>query len=271
MTNASEQLPKQSSGECSICGGSGWRMIEIPGKASRATRCDCFFAGRAERLVKLAGIPPRYKACTLDNFQATISSVGRALIAARHFVESYPLEKDGLLLVGQTGRGKTHLAVAIIQELVRKKGIRCLFCDYRELLKEIQSSYRPGADVTELVILNPVLEAEVLVLDDLGAVKPSPWVWDTVSYLINYRYNEAKTTIVTTNFPDSPAAASINPENSFSQTERTKAAARKETLGDRITDKMRSRLHDMCRLVELHGEDFREARSTPWRPRNSPR
>src|SRR5579863_9091856 len=200
--------PEQSTAECRICGGSGWKMIAVPGKASRAIRCDCFLAGRSERLLKLAHIPSRYESCTLDSFDYAVNdqkkydqSRATALMAAEHFVKNYPVEKEGLLFIGAIGTGKTHLVVGIIKDLARK-GIQCLFCDYRELLKEIQHSYNPNVDATELGILNPVIEAEVLVLDELGAIRPSQWVWDTVSYVINHRYNEKKTTIITTNFPD---------------------------------------------------------------------
>ena len=253
---------RQSTPECAVCGGSGWKMIEVPGKASRATRCDCFLAGRADRLLKLAGIPRRYENCTLDSFDHVVRDGGDqsravALLAAEHFVGKYPVEKDGLLFIGPIGTGKTHLAVGMIRELIRSKGIRCLFCDYRELLKEIQNSYNPSVEATELGILNPVLEAEVLVLDELGAIRPSQWVWDTVSYVINHRYNEKKTTIITTNFPDLPASCPDATGEGFSQSERARAAARGETLGDRITDRMRSRLHEMCRIVQLEGLDYR--------------
>jgi len=90
------------------------------------------------------------------------------------------------------------------------------------------------------------------VLDELGAVKPTEWVWDTVSLILNTRYNDNRTTIITTNFEDQPAAAvagSLSP---------AKAATRTETLGDRIGERMRSRLHEMCRVVTLEGADFRQ-------------
>jgi DNA replication protein DnaC len=262
MPNPSDVQTGAPSSECDACGGTGWKMIEIPGRASRATRCECFLRGRAERLLKLAAIPARYANCTLDSFDHVVRDGGdqsraTALLAAEHFVTNYPVERRGLLFIGPIGTGKTHLAVGIIQALIRGKGIHCLFCDYRELLKEIQNSYNPNVDATELGILNPVLEAEVLVLDELGAVRPSQWVWDTVSYVINHRYNETKTTIITTNFPDSPARSPETPVEGSSQAERAKAAAREETLGDRITDRMHSRLHEMCRVIQLEGRDYR--------------
>ena len=106
-------------------------------------------------------------------------------------------------------------------------------------------------------VLRPVFEAEVLLLDELGAMKTSEWVWDTVSLILNTRYNEKRTTLITTNFPDLPPGALAGPRSSFSQAELTRAAARDETLGDRIGERMRSRLHEMCRIVEMQGKDFR--------------
>src|SRR5581483_3244454 len=128
-----------------------------------------------------------------------------------------------------------------IYELTKKKGTQCLFCDYRELLKEIQHTYNSSVDATEVDILRPVFEAEVLVLDELGAAKTTDWVWDTVSYILNKRYNDKRTTIITSNFPNLPPA-------NVGQDQLSRAV-REETLGDRITERMRSRLIEMCFLI----------------------
>src|SRR5262249_43478684 len=167
---------------------------------------------------------------------------------AGRFVEEYPIEKTGLLFVGSVGVGKTHLAVGIIKSLMREKGIRCLFCDYRELLKQIQNSYNASVQATEMEVLRPVFDAEVLVLDELGAVRSTEWVFDTATYILNSRYNDNRTTIITTNFPDGPedTAAEFDNLRTASAAER---AARRETLGDRIGERMRSRLHEMCKKV----------------------
>jgi DNA replication protein DnaC len=161
-----------------------------------------------------------------------------------------------LLFVGSVGVGKTHLSVAIIKALIREKGINCLFCDYRELLKSIQNSYNPSVQVTEMEILRPVFDTEVLVLDELGAVRSTEWVFDTVNYILNSRYNENRTTIITTNFPDAAEQGKQDDDNSrsYSAAER---AARRETLGDRIGERMRSRLHEMCKKIEMEGSDYR--------------
>lgn len=248
VTSSATSAPPQ----CPVCAGTGWKTVEVPGKSSRVTRCECRIELRAERLLKSANIPSRYEHCTLADFEIRFEGAHRSLAAARlaagRFVEEYPIEKAGLLLIGPIGVGKTHLAVGIMQELIRGKGVHSLFCDYRELLKEIQNSYNPTVQATELEILQPVFQAEVLVLDELGAVKPTEWVWDTVSHILNTRYNDKRTTIITTNFSDQAAGQLSGP----------RAAAREETLGDRIGERMRSRLHEMCRVVQMEGSDFRQ-------------
>jgi DNA replication protein DnaC len=251
----------ESTPECPVCAGTGWKSIPISGKANRVARCECRLEERNARLIQSARIPARYEHCTLADFVTDFDGAHRSLptarLAAGRFVEEYPVAKIGLLFTGPIGTGKTHLAVGIIQELVRSKGVPCLFCDYRELLKEIQNSYNASVQTTELEVLRPVFEAEILVLDELGAVKPSEWVWDTVSHILNSRYNDKKTTIVTTNFPNLPPGDSGVREGR-SPMESARFAARTETLGDRITERMRSRLHEMCRVVQLDGVDFRQ-------------
>jgi DNA replication protein DnaC len=106
-------------------------------------------------------------------------------------------------------------------------------------------------------VLRPVFDAEVLVLDELGAVRSTEWVFDTVNYVLNSRYNENKTTIITTNFPDAPEDTESETDNLRSPTA-VERAARRETLGDRIGERMRSRLHEMCKKVEIEGPDYRQ-------------
>ncbi len=241
--------------ECPICGGVGLvRVMSTAGLwVSRA--CECQDAEREERRLAAAHVPERYKDCTLDAYEiyhGSDRSLKEGLQAARKFVEAYPVDTGGkgLLFIGSIGVGKTHLAVGVLQRLVREKGVKGLFCDYRELLKNIQNSYNPQVNTTELELLKPVFAAEVLVLDDLGAQKPNEWVWDTVALILNTRYNDKLSTIITTNYPDMAAGSGAK-----SDAER---AAREITLGDRIGDRMLSRLAEMCIRVEMSGKDFRQ-------------
>jgi DNA replication protein DnaC len=216
--------------------------------------CACQETERERRRIAAAQIPARYRDCTLDSFEIyheADHSLGEALLTARRFVDEYPAGTagKGLLFIGSMGVGKTHLAVGVLQRLVRERGVKGLFCDYRELLKSIQNSYNPEVRTTELELLKPIFSAEVLVLDDLGAQKPNEWVWDTVALILNTRYNDRQTTIVTTNYQDLPAGG-----GSQNDAER---AAREPSLGDRIGDRMLSRLAEMCVRVRMNGKDCR--------------
>jgi DNA replication protein DnaC len=249
-------MMKTAAEVCPLCAGSGWKLV--PGAPERGvTRCDCQLRARGGAMIAAARIPKRYEHCELSNFTTDFPGADRSIelaqISALRFVQEFdPRNGAGLLLVGGIGTGKTHLAVGILKELIATRGSACLFCDYRDLLKQIQNSYNDSVKATELQVLRPVFEAEVLLLDELGAVKPSEWVWDTVSLILNTRYNDNRTTIITTNFADEPAvgvARSLSP---------ARAATREETLGDRIGERMRSRLHEMCRIVKMDGPDFRQ-------------
>jgi len=245
---------------CPLCQGTLFRFIERPNGDRFAQPCSCRVAHRNARTLLQARIPKRYEHCTLESFETKFGSatpsLSHAHIAAKKFVQAYPLETNGtgLLLTGNIGVGKTHLAVGILQALI-ERGAQGLFYDYRELLKQVQHSYNPSVAATELGILEPIFNAEVLVLDEIGASKPTDWVWDTVAHILNTRYNDQRTTIITTNYAnlpplgvDIPGATTINDRKGH----------REDTLGDRIGERMRSRLQEMCVVLEMRGEDFRQ-------------
>ena len=241
--------------KCEICDDVGLvRVLNGEGLwVSRA--CECQQMEREERRIAAAHIPERYRHCSLDSYvtHGVDPLLSTARRTARDFAREYILNPGkGLLFTGSIGVGKTHLAVGVLQRLVLEYGVKGLFCDYRELLKSIQNSYNPQVQTTELELLKPVFAAEVLVLDDLGAQKPNEWVWDTVALILNTRYNNKQTTIITTNYPDLPAGGGAKTE--------AERAAREQTLGDRIGDRMRSRLAEMCMHVDMIGDDYRQLR-----------
>jgi DNA replication protein DnaC len=238
---------------CPVCDDTGWKTIGH-GSDRRVTRCDCRRQERNQKLLQQARIPRRYEHCELSNFDVRNSSLSLARIAAQQLAAAYPAEKTGLMLIGPAGVGKTHLAVAIIRELLAK-GVPCLFCEYGDLLQAIRNSYNPAVETTEMELLRPVLTTEVLVLDELGSQRVSDWVWDTVGQIINRRYNDNLTTIVTTNFDAESPAPSDEPID-LSGTDKPKGK-KKKTLGDQITQRLLSRLHEMCKVVKMEGEDFR--------------
>jgi DNA replication protein DnaC len=220
---------------CPNCSGSGWELTE-----GGVRRCRCLEAGRLERLIAEARIPKRYEHCDLVSYLPNHESQKRAKGFVQRFIDKYPHIDVGLLFLGTCGVGKTHLAVALLRQVITEKGDGGLFYDFRDLLRDIQASWNSVSQSSEPEVLKPVLEAKVLVLDELGANKPTEWVRDTIAYIINSRYNDKKLTIFTSNYLDSPAKQG------------------EENLTDRIGKRLRSRLYEMCREVEIQGMDFRE-------------
>jgi len=246
--------------DCPQCEGTGWRAVEVNG-VRRMTPCNCQDLERSALLLKQARIPPRYEHCELENFDVRKNlatghanpSLERAKFTAAKFVEEYPTD-FGLLFVGPTGVGKTHLAVAVLRELILHKGVECLFYDFHDLLKAIRDSYNPGTQSTELGVLQPVLDAEVLLLDELAGTNPSDWVRETLHHIINLRYNYKKVTLITTTM--------------LSRDDAARRGARPPS-GQEIPDldytlsqlgvTLRSRLYEMCKLVEMNSDDYRKA------------
>jgi DNA replication protein DnaC len=235
---------------CPVCDGTGWRQDQ---SQAAVVPCECRARTRLERALAAARIPLRYGNCTFPGFNCYPEGGGRrneslwfALNMVQSYRDAYPaVEGKGLLLTGESGVGKTHLIVALLKGLI-EKGADGLFLDYQELLKRIQSSYDPSLQTAEHRIIRPMLETEVVVIDDLGANRPTDWVQDTINYILNHRYNEKKPTLLTSNLREERMSG---PEGN----RRTH-----ETFEERVGTRVASRLHEMCRIVEIHADDYRK-------------
>lgn len=251
--------------DCPLCKGTGYKLLPrpdgTPGKM--ALPCDCGVGERADKVMERARIPKRYEHCDFESYVTDLAdgktwtpqhvqSLKQAKMLVEAFVRDCATAEKGLLLMGPSGVGKTHLAVATLKELIHR-GHAGLFCDYRELLKEIQASYNPASESTEMSVLEPVRNVEILVLDDLGASKPSAWVLDIIGLVLNSRYNERKITILTTNYFDETPAVEQPARLPGGQ----RISVKEDTLADRIGARMRSRLYEMCRDVVVFAPDFR--------------
>lgn len=268
--NSTKKVVRMVTGEdrlstevCSSCFGTGVRIID--GKGAKI--CDLCQPSSANKLLDGAQIPARYVNCKFDNFVDPTGngSIYWARMKAKTWVNDYPEVEKGLLLTGHVGVGKTHLAAAILRGLI-EKGVPSLFCEFGSLLKRIQDSYNPISKSSELRVLAPVYQAEVLVLDELGATIPTDWVRDTMYQIINRRYNDKKLTIFTTNYFDEPTPEKT-PETQLEESETAKRTFSKRTLStrvremttleDRIGTRLRSRLFEMCNVIEIKANDYR--------------
>ena len=229
------ELPKtENTGVCEECFGTGTKLDPVKG----AIPCPCRRPDRFKKLLTAARIPPRYAKCSFETFKsAPGTSQDNALLLAQKLVNEFPGDR-GLLFMGPAGVGKTHLAVAIIRGLI-EKGFAGIFCEFGSLLKEIQESYNPISKSSELKVLAPIYQTDVLVLDELGATSPTDWVRDTMYQIINKRYNDQKLTIFTTNYSDA------------------RGSDKEQVLEDRIGTRLRSRLYEMCKKVVMDGGAYR--------------
>jgi DNA replication protein DnaC len=280
--------------DCPHCQGSGWKVVERtekgaqplatdrPGASSQgepkmvwAVPCDCTTGDRTERALQRARVPERYRHCDFENYETDneienvtreqLAAYNRSLTQAKVFVQRFAQEyspvpgmqsEHGILLMGPCGVGKTHLAVSALKTIVLR-GHSGLFYDYRELLKAIQDSYNPENQATEMSVLEPVLKTEILVLDDVGSSKPSLWALETVGHVLNTRYNDKRVTLLTTNFLDTDAP-SANPSLQSPRVAGLRSPTVEDSLTERVGKRIRSRLYEMCRTLEIHAPDYRK-------------
>lgn len=228
---------------CQTCFGAGMEIV--PGKGARP--CHCRQKKAVGDVKSKMRIPERYKNCSFNTYTPANPSQSKAYSFAVKFSSEFFTVDQGLLLTGPVGTGKTHLAISILKDVASHYNIYGLFYQFGALLKEIQDSYNPNTQSSELGVLAPILTADLLVLDELGVSKPTDWVRDTMMHIINTRYNDKKLTIFTTNYPDD------------------RPSEREETLEDRIGVRLRSRLYEMCRTVVVEGKDFRRTFDKPAR------
>ena len=245
---------------CPECNGTGWKIVERE-EVSGAVRCDCVAAERAAHLESDAQIPPLYAGASFDNFllprdnPIAYRELTEVYLAVRGYARDFPNQKrPGLLLMGDPGTGKTHLAVAAMRAIMGK-GFEGLFFDYQNLLDRIRSGYDASSNSSDRQAYNVAMDTEVILLDDLGAHRVTDWVEDTVTSIITARCNQRKALIATTNL--------IDPEAGYVTYERSPGGKvdYRTTLKERIGERARSRLFEMCRVIKMPVmEDFRVRR-----------
>jgi DNA replication protein DnaC len=260
---------------CPECGGRGW--IVVPdGGAGTARACLCRQKDVVPKLIAGAGIPERYRLCRISNFQVASpsSEVRNQLLRARTIAQRYVDEflredgfsKTGLIFTGPPGGGKTHLAVGVLVELIELYRISGRFVELNALINQIQGTFSQAAPETTQSVLNPVLDAPLLVLDELGTQQTTAWVQDILYLIINTRYTRRLPTIFTTNYRLNilqEAASKLKTDDKLDRgadpaVEPKRLVPENAFLTSRLSSMIVSRVHEMAKPVVMDAaDDFR--------------
>jgi len=228
--------------KCKKCNDSGWLLVMVDGREI-ARACSCRRDGAQALKAGNANIPLRFLKTEFNSYfpDKANPSQGKAKKAAEKFVAEYPAVTTGLLFQGSTGVGKTRLLCCIGNQLIQEKVIEVAYIDWNDLTREMRSgedtSNRDFTTIGQLI--QRLAKVELLLFDELGASRPSPWVEDNIYYLINRRYNDNRITLFASNYFD-------------------KKVGGEETLSERIGNRIRSRLFEMARSIEIMGADYRQ-------------
>lgn len=197
---------------CPECGGSGFILRQD----GQAAVCRCYARKRLAAACRYARLQPALQKMTFETFslacypanvpalngrgQSCYQLAKEALRKTRQCCDAVAVGKTprGLLLMGQVGCGKTHLAAAAANDLLlRRKSV--LFLVVPDFLEELRGAFS-GADEGEIRRLNErARKVDLLVLDDLGSHNFSDWTRSVLFSILNYRMNEGLTTLATTN------------------------------------------------------------------------
>lgn len=247
---------------CARCGGLGQITALVDGQV-RSGRCACQRVPDRVARFNIARVPGRYAEATLATFMKGAMEWNepkkqQAAAEAMRWLKTWrPGEgARGLVLHGLVGRGKTHLLIALIRELVFRHAVTVRFLEFSRLLATLREGYSEGR--SDSPILRELATVEVLAIDELGKGRLTDWELQVIDDVVSRRYNSSACTLGTTNFRPGVATGAAPPNAAMvDQTP--------QTLGDRVGDRVYSRLREMADFVEVGGADCRELLRGPGR------
>lgn len=217
---------------CERCGGTGF----VSRKDGKVDLCGCRYT--KEDVNRILGIPRRFWDKDLDNYIPETEEEQNALFHANVFAETFGEEEGtGITFIGPTGVGKTHLAVGILKKVYREKGVRGYFFDTKDLIYRLKLLMEEGNTGR---VIRRILDLPLIVLDDLGSERLSDWQREIISYIISYRYNNLRSTIITSNFPlEGKQGGAVG-------------------LRERLDPGTVSRIYEMGKVINIKGRDRRK-------------
>ncbi|MEL6347523.1 MAG: ATP-binding protein [Myxococcota bacterium] len=234
---------------CLRCGGSG-RITITRGDDIVVGRCRCQMLPDRIRLFNRANIPARHANSSFMSFDKSADGVMPGFFAAMSWVQDFSPgeENQGMIFWGSVGRGKTHLLIATLRQLVFEHGVAVRFVEFSRLLSILKEGYSAGRSDTP--VLEDLSQVPVLGIDEIGKGRLSEWELTIIDEVVSRRYNAMSCILGSTNY--SPAVPSGNPPANLAVAE-----FEKQTLGDRVGHRVFSRLQQMCIFVQARGNDYR--------------
>ncbi|MBX5484451.1 MAG: ATP-binding protein [Myxococcaceae bacterium] len=249
---------------CPRCGDLGFvyttKEETISGKIGKRTYevlvdCECQLRERRVRAYNDAHLPAASAHASFATFRGWTPHQDRALQVASAFAYTYSRTKPtrGFILSGPVGTGKTHLLAAALSHLLLESGVTAAYVEISLLYATIRRGFQEGKSGGE--IIGPLSEVEVLAIDELGKGRGSAFELETMDELIARRYNAGRTTLFATNYSLAPEKKPL-PNTTSARGYRTsadvkQAGAEPELLRERTSERIYSRLCEMCDFVEL--------------------
>lgn len=242
--------------ECELCQGSN--LIVIDGE-SRACRQP--IPGEIIRGINRAKIPARFASASRRKFKNYSGNIGKKLEELWKWLDEFRISSTsrGLLLSGPVGIGKTYLLVVIAKELIARK-INVRFIDFFQLLADLRDGFT--RDRSESEVLDPLIDVEALIIDEMGKARNSDWEQRILDQLIMGRYNQNRVIIASTNYritaPNYLSRNEYQTRLDESPTSKSQSSFNTEELQNLIGNRSFSRIVETSHLIELIGDNYRE-------------
>jgi DNA replication protein DnaC len=237
---------------CARCDGEGFIFMRDERGYRYTTACpECSPRERRIKAFNNARLPARYRDKTFENFEGITNELMRVRVNLFKYAIRFVPSDKGFLLYGSPGSGKTHLLSAFIHHITLEKGSNARFIEFTHLLSTLRQQFDVGRGDTS--VIQPLIEVDVLAIDELGKGVNNEWQLGVLDELISKRYNLGRTTLFTSNYLIRPEAFSYNDTSG----DQLRKAAR-ETLSERIGDRIFSRLFEMTDFIQVEAPDFRK-------------
>lgn len=171
------------------------------------------FISKINRILGKSGIKKRFLSRTFENFMVTAENI-KAYTAAKEYADNfgyYEKNGKGIYFEGTNGTGKTHLAVAISLQLINS-GIPVICKSSIDLLADIKKAYDDSNSISENEVIDIYRKVNLLIIDDLGKEQCTPWTVSVLYAILDYRYEDMKPTIITTNYNEEMLIKRLTPQ-----------------------------------------------------------